>query len=55
MAKYHGKVGFVVVDEIRPGVWKEIVTEREYSIELKTMYNRFVSGDTTALYDDSAF
>lgn len=52
MAKYHGKVGFVVTDEITPGVWKEIVTEKEYSLELKTISNRFVSPDNNTLYND---
>ena len=30
MAKYYGKIGFVVVEETKPGVWKEIITERDY-------------------------
>ena len=30
MAKYYGKIGFAVVEETKPGVWKEIITERDY-------------------------
>lgn len=30
MAKYFGKIGFAILTEIKPGVWKEIITEREY-------------------------
>lgn len=30
MAKYCGKVGFVITSEIRPGVWKEVSQERTY-------------------------
>ncbi len=30
MAKYFGKIGFATLTEIKPGVWKEIITEREY-------------------------
>lgn len=42
--KFHGKVGFVTYDAIRPGVWKEVVTERECAGDLKRKNNRFVSG-----------
>ena len=30
MAKWFGKIGYVVTEETEPGVWEEIVTEREY-------------------------
>lgn len=30
MAKYFGKIGFASTEEIAPGVWEEIITEREY-------------------------
>lgn len=52
MAKYHGKVGFVITEETTPGVWKEVASEKEYPIELKTLANRYVSPDTTALYNE---
>lgn len=30
MAKYHGNIGFAETQEVRPGVWEEIVVERPY-------------------------
>lgn len=30
MAKYCGVVGFAVTEETRPGIWTNVVTEREY-------------------------
>lgn len=30
MAKWFGKIGFGVTEETVPGVWNEIITEREY-------------------------
>lgn len=30
MSKYHGFVGFAKSDETAPGVWEEVVKEREY-------------------------
>ena len=30
MAKWFGKIGYVVTEETEPGVWEETVTEREY-------------------------
>lgn len=30
MAKYSGKLGFVVTSETTPGVWTEVVVERSY-------------------------
>ena len=29
MAKYHGKIGFIVPKEVRPGVWQDVPVERE--------------------------
>lgn len=43
MAKFHGIVGFVDYEESTPGVWTEVVTEREYAGDLKRKNNRFVS------------
>ena len=34
MAKYYGKIGFAEQKEASPGVWEEIVTERNYSGDL---------------------
>lgn len=30
MAKYHGRIGFGVSTETKPGVWTDVVTEYEY-------------------------
>lgn len=30
MNKWFGKVGYANTSEVRPGVWKDIITEREY-------------------------
>ena len=30
MAKYYGKVGFAVSKETKPGIWANVITEREY-------------------------
>ena len=30
MAKWFGKVGYAVTEETEPGVWEDVMTEREY-------------------------
>lgn len=30
MSKWSGKIGYVTTKEVTPGIWEEIVTEREY-------------------------
>lgn len=30
MAKWFGKVGYAVTEETEPGVWEDVITEREY-------------------------
>lgn len=30
MAKYYGKIGYATSEEVKPGVWKKKITEREY-------------------------
>lgn len=30
MAKYYGKIGYGVTEEVKPGVWKRTITERNY-------------------------
>ncbi len=30
MAKYYGKIGYGEQEEVRPGVWEEVITERYY-------------------------
>ena len=31
MAKWHGVIGYAILEETRPGVWDETITERKYS------------------------
>lgn len=45
MAKFHGKIGFGVRTETKPGVWKSIVTEREYFGDLNRNVMQFQSTD----------
>lgn len=45
MAKWHGKVGFIVMDEIRPGVHKETPVEREYYGDLNRNSRRLQTSD----------
>lgn len=30
MARYYGKVGYAIQQEIRPSVWEDVITERPY-------------------------
>lgn len=54
MSKFHGAVGFINVEEVSPGVWKEITSERNYSGEILSNNNRFVGAMTQSLYDNLA-
>lgn len=41
--KYCGIIGFAETTEIKPGVWKEIITERQYFGELTNTRRRLES------------
>lgn len=30
MAKYYGKIGYAITEEVKPGVWKKKIKEKEY-------------------------
>ena len=45
MAKFHGIVGFVEMQEVRPGVWQEVATEKEYSGDVLKKIDRSVAGE----------
>lgn len=30
MAKFHGKVGYGISTELKPGAWEDVITERSY-------------------------
>lgn len=51
MAKYFGKIGFVETGEVRPGVWKEQITEREYAGDV-LRNNRRLQQDKDSTNDD---
>lgn len=46
MAKYHDVIGHVNSVEIRPGVWEEAATEREYYGDVMRNTHRWQTGDT---------
>lgn len=43
MAKFFGKIGYATTEETNPGVWKEIITEREYYGDLTKNYRKLES------------
>lgn len=43
MAKFFGKIGYGVTEEIRPGVWKNRITERDYYGDLTRNTRRLES------------
>lgn len=50
MSKFYGKVGYAVTSEVRPGVWEEQITERNYYGDLNRNKHRWQSGQ--GLNDD---
>lgn len=46
MAKYYGKIGFIETKEVRPGVWKAEVTERNYYGDILRHNKRFDTGQS---------
>lgn len=48
MAKFYGPIGYAVTTEIRPGVWKDQITERNYAGDVMRNSSRWsVSSDRT--------
>lgn len=45
MAKYFGKIGFAETLETSPGVWEEIISEREYYGDVVKNTRRLQSSD----------
>lgn len=43
MAKFFGKIGYGVTEEVKPGVWKNKITEREYFGDLTRITRRLES------------
>ena len=47
MAKFYGKVGYAESEEIRPGVWDEKITERNYYGDILRNSRRFQTAEKT--------
>lgn len=45
MAKFYGTIGYGVTSEIRPGVWDETITERQYYGDVNRLSKRLQSSD----------
>lgn len=45
MAKWYGKIGYAETSEIRPGVWSEQITEREYFGDLTRITRKLQTSD----------
>lgn len=41
MAKWFGKIGYAETQETNPGVWEEVITEKEYFGDLLSISRRF--------------
>lgn len=52
MAKWHGVIGYVDLQETSPGVWTNIVTERNYCGELVRSYGSRWSPQQDSTNDD---
>lgn len=43
MAKFYGKIGFQCQQEVRPGIFQPVITERTYIGDVTRQYTRFSS------------
>lgn len=43
MAKWFGTVGYAISEEVRPGVWKDKITTRQYSGDVMRSTTRWAS------------
>lgn len=41
MAKFFGEIGYGVTEEIRPGVWEEVIKKRDYYGDVMQYYRRW--------------
>ena len=44
MAKFYGKIGYVMTTETRPGIWEKVVVEKTYAGELNRFTRRWQNG-----------
>lgn len=45
MAKFHGQVGYVKTEETAPGVYEEVITEKEYKGDILRNVRRWEAGE----------
>lgn len=45
MAKFYGKIGYAETTETTPGVWEEVITERDYYGDVIKLTRRWQSTD----------
>lgn len=45
MAKFYGKIGYVMTSETKPGVWTQTITERDYYGNVTRLSRKTSSGD----------
>lgn len=45
MAKYFGKIGYAVTQETKPGVYREVVSERDYYGDVLQFRRRWENGE----------
>jgi len=50
MAKFYGAIGYAETSETAPGVWEEVITERNYSGDVVKLSRRWQAGEN--LNDD---
>lgn len=46
MAKFYGNIGYVETVEVKPGIWKEQVTERPYYGDLTRNTSKYQTSDS---------
>lgn len=45
MAKYFGKIGYGIPTEVKPGVWKNVITEFDYYGEIVQDYRKMQNSE----------
>lgn len=50
MAKFFGEIGYVTKEETRPGIWENVIAEKQYSGEIYRFVRRWQNG--TKVNDD---
>lgn len=45
MSKFYGSIGYAVTEEVKPGVWSEVITERNYFGDLVRNTRQYQTAD----------